>query len=155
VQASGLGLKERRDERSADLSGMCPACTIPSCSCGCSACSRLVTLMYRSGRLFQAGAGLKVGAPEEDAIHRNVVGRNFNNPHEGWPPVIRPFPLDRIVKARDCRSDRPIQPLSDGLQIRHQPPEPVFDVGVVRRRFRRLSPCVPLIALGIARTPAG
>src|SRR5262249_56282534 len=44
------------------------------------------------------------------------------------------------MKARDCRSDRLIQPLDNGLQVGHLAPEPVVDVGVVRRWLRRLSP---------------
>ena len=46
------------------------------------------------------------------------------------------------MKARDCRSDRFIQGLDNGLQMRHLAPEPIVDVGVVRRWLWRLSPCV-------------
>src|SRR5205085_3492118 len=68
----------------------------------------------------------------------------LDDPAKFWEPVVGPLPLDGVVKARDCRSDRLVQRLDDGLQMRHLAPEPIVDVGVVLRWLWRLSPCISL-----------
>ena len=92
----------------------------------------------------ERGRELKVGTAVEDDIHGHVVGRDFNDPPKFWFPVKRPLPLDGVLEARDCRSDRLIQSIDDGLKIRHQAPAPIIDVGVVRRGLWRISPRISL-----------
>src|SRR5918994_1006354 len=107
----------------------------------------------RSLRLFQ-GLHLDVAGPvgvserrrrvefrsaEEDDIHGDVVGDHLDDPPEFWQPVVRPLPLDGVLKPGDCLADQFVQPLDDGMQIRHHAPDPILDVGVAIRWLRRLS----------------
>jgi hypothetical protein len=88
--------------------------------------------MYRVRSVVPSGWGVEICAAEEDDIHGNVVGGQLDDPAKFWEPVVGPFPLDGVLKVRDCRSDRVVQALDDGLQMRHLAPEPIVDVGVVR-----------------------
>src|SRR5918996_4049404 len=78
-------------------------------------------------------------AAEEDHIHGDVVGDHLDDPPEFWQPVVRLLPLDGVLKPGDCLADQFVQPLDDGMQIRHHAPDPILDVGVAIRWHRRRS----------------
>jgi hypothetical protein len=104
-------------------------------------------LTYRVRPVVPSGGGEAKSAPPRKTTFAetgDVVGGQLDDPAELGQPVIRPLPLDGVVEAGDCRSDRLVECPQDGLQMRHLAPKPVIDHGVVGREFWRLSRCVPL-----------
>src|SRR5207244_2757022 len=82
-------------------------------------------------------AGLR--AAQETEIPGDVVCGDLDDPAEFRTAVVRPLRLDGVVKPGDCLADQFVQPLDDGMQIRHHAPEPILDVRVIIRWHRRLS----------------
>src|SRR6266511_2982048 len=78
-------------------------------------------------------------AAEEDDVHGDVVGDHLDDPPEFWQPVVRLLPLDGVLKPGDRLADQFVQPLDDGMQIRHHAPDPILEVGVTIRWHGRFS----------------